>query len=80
MTQPHRSIGVYAGEALAAYGFGEEHPFGPDRFRVFWTRFQKLGLEEQTQVLKPVAGNEDGCPRLPQQRLCRPVKGPLGQR
>ncbi len=59
MTHSHNSIGVYAGEALAAYGFGEEHPFGPDRFRVFWTRFQKLDLEEQTRVLAPVAGNEE---------------------
>ncbi|MCP5116264.1 MAG: acetoin utilization protein AcuC, partial [bacterium] len=52
-------MGVYAGEALAGYGFGEEHPFGPDRFRVFWTRFQKLDLEEQTRVLEPVAGDEE---------------------
>lgn len=51
-------IGVYGGGALAGYGFGQGHPFGPDRFHVFWQRFQQLGLEHLTRVLKPVQGNE----------------------
>lgn len=30
---------VYLGEQLAAYGFGENHPFGPQRHHVFERAF-----------------------------------------
>ena len=50
---------VYAGEALARYGFGDGHPFGPDRFYAFWRAFQAKGLEQQCQVLSPVLGERD---------------------
>lgn len=48
------SVNVYVGEALARYGFGEGHPFGPDRMGVFWQRMQKLGLDRQVRVCEPV--------------------------
>jgi acetoin utilization protein AcuC len=35
---------VYRGEEIAAYGFGDEHPFGTDRHDVFHTELEKLGL------------------------------------
>ena len=50
---------VYVGEALAAYGFGEGHPFGPDRMGVFWQRMLDLGLDQRVRVCEPqTAGDE----------------------
>ncbi len=49
---------VYVGEALAAYGFGEGHPFGPDRMYAFWTRMQALGLDSKVEVREPVSATE----------------------
>jgi acetoin utilization protein AcuC len=51
---------VFFGEALAAYGFGQGHPFGPDRMGAFWQRMTELGLDRQVQVCEPQrAGDED---------------------
>jgi len=47
---------VYAGEALAKYGFGDGHPFGPDRFHAFWNAFLTQGLDQRCTVLAPVNG------------------------
>ena len=50
---------VYTGEALAAYGFGHGHPFGPDRLDAFWTEAGRQGLDAQVTQLEPVmAGRE----------------------
>jgi acetoin utilization protein AcuC len=49
----HESVCVYVGKALAAYGFGKGHPFGPDRMGVFWDRMQALGLDRRVQVCDP---------------------------
>lgn len=38
------SICVFAGPEIAAYGFGEGHPFGPDRHRVFMDALEASGL------------------------------------
>ena len=50
---------VYAGEELARYGFGDGHPFGPDRFRAFWQEFLARGLEERVEVRYPVSGDRE---------------------
>ena len=42
---PKADVSVYVGEALARYGFGADHPFGPDRMGVFWQRMIDLGLD-----------------------------------
>ena len=47
---------VYAGEALAKYGFGDGHPFGPDRFHAFWNAFVTLGLDRRCTMMSPVDG------------------------
>lgn len=47
---------VYAGESLAKYGFGDGHPFGPDRFHAFWNAFLTLGLERRCTVMPPIDG------------------------
>jgi acetoin utilization protein AcuC len=48
-------VRVYHGTALAAYGFGQGHPFGPDRLEAFWQEFTRLGLERKTDIATPVA-------------------------
>ncbi|HHJ17486.1 MAG TPA: acetoin utilization protein AcuC [Gammaproteobacteria bacterium] len=52
-------VAVYVGEALAAYGFGEGHPFGPDRLHAFWSRMQELGLDRRVQVCEPVQATDE---------------------
>ena len=48
---------VYAGNDLASYGFGNDHPFGPDRFFCFLQAFKESGLDRKTLIQAPVAGN-----------------------
>lgn len=50
---------VYAGEALARYGFGEGHPLGPDRFNAFWQAFQHSDLFSRCLVQAPVQGSAE---------------------
>lgn len=48
---------VYYGEALSAYGFGEGHPFGPDRLDAFWNAACLSGLDRKVQIAEPVTAN-----------------------
>ena len=48
-----KPVSVYFGESLARYGFGEGHPFGPDRLMAFWAETQKQGLDKQVHVAEP---------------------------
>jgi len=50
---------VYAGSALAEYGFGDGHPFGPDRFHAFWRALQAQGLDKRVEIRSPVAGKRE---------------------
>lgn len=52
-------ITVYYGEELAAYGFGEGHPFGPDRLDAFWKNACKQCLNKQVTVASPVSASKD---------------------
>ena len=45
---------VYLGDKLAAYGFGDEHPFGPQRHHIFETALYQQQLDKQVDVLSPV--------------------------
>ncbi len=49
---------VYLGEGLASYGFGNDHPFGPQRHHVFEKAFYKQKLNERTSVLSPVMADQ----------------------
>lgn len=50
---------VYIGDALARYGFGDGHPFGPDRLDAFWSHACGLGLDARVNIRSPVvAGRE----------------------
>ena len=48
-------VGVYIGDGLRQYGFGEGHPFGLDRLDAFWNQALKTGLANQVKVLDPVS-------------------------
>ena len=52
MSKQHRCC-VYLGEALAAYGFGHDHPFGSKRHQVFEQSFYKQLLQEKVDILTP---------------------------
>ena len=52
MSKTHQ-CGVYLGDALAQYNFGEQHPFGPNRHQAFKQAFEKLGLNNQVDILNP---------------------------
>ncbi len=58
------SVCVYAGEELARYGFGDGHPFGPDRFHAFWQRFTDEGLESRVRVRAPVLADRAAIERF----------------
>ena len=53
------NISVYVGEALAKYGFGEGHPFGPDRMAVFWQRMLEKELDQQVTICEPAIASRD---------------------
>jgi acetoin utilization protein AcuC len=43
---------VVAGERLARYGFGDGHPFGPDRHAAFFGEFTARGLDKRVRILE----------------------------
>ncbi|MDH3693655.1 MAG: acetoin utilization protein AcuC [Gammaproteobacteria bacterium] len=51
-------VTVYFGEDLTRYGFGEGHPFGPDRLYAFWEETVKQGLDNKINIAPPVACSE----------------------
>ncbi len=48
---------VYADERLASYNFGEEHPFGPARYRAFYDEFIARGLQQRCVIGTAVAAD-----------------------
>lgn len=50
---------LYAGQALARYGFGDGHPLGPDRFDAFWHAFLATDLADQVTIMEPVTGRRE---------------------
>jgi acetoin utilization protein AcuC len=45
---------VYLGDKLAAYGFGNDHPFGPQRHHVFKQAFYRQQLDQKVDIRSPV--------------------------
>ncbi|MBM4209638.1 MAG: acetoin utilization protein AcuC [Gammaproteobacteria bacterium] len=50
---------VIAGERLARYGFGNGHPWGPDRHAAFYREFESRGLERRCRVQDTRAATAD---------------------
>jgi acetoin utilization protein AcuC len=47
------SVAVVVSERLARYGFGDGHPFGPDRLAAFVREFSARGLQQRVLLLEP---------------------------
>lgn len=58
------SVQVYVGEALASYGFGDGHPFGPDRLGAFWSEAVRQGLDSEVTVGVPILCSESELSRF----------------
>lgn len=52
------NVSVYLGDALAAYGFGEGHPFGPDRHDAFVKELKKRGLDKNVSLQAPAIATD----------------------
>lgn len=52
-------LAVVVGERLARYGFGEGHPFGPDRHGAFLREFEARGFHKRAQLLEPRDATDD---------------------
>ncbi len=55
----NKQVCVYLGKGLAQYGFGDDHPFGPDRMYAFEREFIQQGLDQQVCIKQPVVAKED---------------------
>jgi acetoin utilization protein AcuC len=53
------SVLVIAGERLARYGFGDGHPFGPDRHAAFLAEFTARGLDKRVRMMETRAATAD---------------------
>ncbi len=49
----NNDVAVVVSEQLARYGFGDNHPFGPDRHSAFMREFLVRGLDSRTGTLQP---------------------------
>ena len=52
------SVAVVVSERLARYGFGDGHPFGPDRLAAFMREFSARGLPQRVTVLEPRSASD----------------------
>lgn len=59
-----KPVCVYVGDELARYGFGDGHPFGPDRMGAFWTEACERGLDADVELRSPVAASRDDIARF----------------
>lgn len=50
---------VYKGQAIASYGFGESHPFGPDRHDVFHEALSRADLADSIAYRDPRRASVD---------------------
>jgi acetoin utilization protein AcuC len=50
---------VYLGQPLADYGFGDGHPFGPERHHVFQAELIRQGLDKPLDIQAPVTATPD---------------------
>lgn len=55
---------VYVGPELAAYGFGQGHPFGPDRMHAFWREAVRQGLDRKVAVAAPAMADRAAIERF----------------
>ncbi len=56
MSEP---VFVYRGEAIASYGFGDDHPFGADRHGAFQAELEKSALGDAITYAEPVGATRE---------------------
>ncbi|MEE4376021.1 MAG: acetoin utilization protein AcuC [Candidatus Competibacteraceae bacterium] len=54
-----RKVGVYTGEQLNRYGFGDDHPLQESRIYAFWDEMHRRDLDFQISALDPVLATEE---------------------
>ncbi|WP_455365828.1 acetoin utilization protein AcuC [Kaarinaea lacus] len=52
-------VAVYIGDELARYGFGQGHPFGPDRHDAFVHEMRRRGLDQKVSLQSPVVASDE---------------------
>ena len=58
------TVFVYRGEALAAYGFGDDHPFGLDRHDVFLTALEDSAAASRVEYREPANADRPALERF----------------
>ncbi len=53
------NVAVVVSERAARYGFGDGHPFGPDRHAAFVREFAARGLDRRVTVLEPRSASDE---------------------
>ena len=61
---PADHVCVYLGDDLKRYGFGDGHPFGPDRMDAFWREADDRGLAASVTLHAPVAASREDIARF----------------
>ena len=64
MSDSPSPVQLYTGAELALYGFGEGHPFGPDRMDAFWQETIRQGLDKRVSIAAPVMADRAAIERF----------------
>lgn len=72
---------VAIGKGLAEYGFGDDHPFGPDRMDAFWSETVRQDLNLKVTLLDPQQADDEAILRFHKTEYLQRVKtlSELGQ-
>ena len=68
------TVCVYTGAALARYGFGDDHPFGPDRHDVFVHALKRDPVATMVRYCEPATATEDQIKRFHTSAYVKQVK------
>jgi acetoin utilization protein AcuC len=60
----NKPVCVFLGDALKRYGFGDGHPFGPDRMDAFWREACDQRLDAALMLHEPVAASRQDIARF----------------
>ena len=71
-------VRIYFGDDLGRYGFGDGHPFGPDRILAFWKETTRQGLDKKVRIADPVTCDERDVTRFHAPEYVQRVKDQSG--
>jgi len=58
------NVQLFIGSELARYGFGEGHPFGPDRMDAFWQEALRQELDKRVSIAAPLMADREAINRF----------------